>query len=143
MHDEARISAVGFDDIIMKPLAAARIVPIVEAHLPVTVPALDRFGQGRRLVVPDADPLQLTLATFRLGRLGFEIIQAPDGVVALGAIRRSKPDAVISDVMMPELDGFGLAMAIRQDPELRSLPLVLVTSSYVDPSDRELANRAG
>jgi PAS domain S-box-containing protein len=45
--------------------------------------------------------------------------------------------------MMPELDGFGLAMALRQDPELTMVPLVLVTSSYVEPSDRELAKRAG
>src|SRR4029077_21238313 len=40
-------------------------------------------------------------------------------------------------------DGFGLAMALRQDPELRTLPLVLVTSSYVERSDRELARRSG
>jgi PAS domain S-box-containing protein len=44
---------------------------------------------------------------------------------------------------MPELDGFGLAMALRQDPSLSSVPLVLVTSSYIEPSDRELAKRAG
>jgi len=46
-------------------------------------------------------------------------------------------------VMMPELDGFGLAMAVRQDPRLREVPVLLVTSSYVDPADRELARRAG
>ena len=44
---------------------------------------------------------------------------------------------------MPELDGFGLAMALRQDPGLRNVPLVLVTSSYVESSDRTLARRAG
>src|SRR5690606_10757262 len=74
---------------------------------------------------------------------GFEIETVPDGNAALAAIRRQRPDLVVSDVMMPELDGFGLAMALRQDPALASLPLVLVTSSYVEPSDRELAKRAG
>ena len=58
-------------------------------------------------------------------------------------MRRKRPDVVVSDVMMPELDGFGLAMALRQDPALRDVPLVLVTSSYVEPTDRELARRAG
>jgi signal transduction histidine kinase/DNA-binding response OmpR family regulator len=141
--DEARVSTVGFDDIIPKPIAPSRLVPLVEAHLPMNLPVVEKFGANRRLVVADDDPMQLKLATFRLGRLGFEIEAVADGAAALAAIRRKRPDAVVSDVMMPEVDGFGLAMALRQDPELRTLPLVLVTSSYVEPSDRTLARRAG
>ena len=141
--DEARVSTVGFDDIIPKPIAPSRLVPLVEAHLPSPIAADERFGAGRRLVLADDDPLQLKLATFRLGRLGFEIEAVGDGAAALEAARRRRPDVIVSDVMMPELDGFGLAMAVRQDPGLATLPLVLVTSSYVDPSDRELARRAG
>jgi len=45
--------------------------------------------------------------------------------------------------MMPGVDGFQLAMTLRQDPDLRDIPLLLVTSSYVEPSDRDLARRAG
>ena len=141
--DEARVSSVGFDDIIPKPIAPSRLVPLLEAHMPGPVPRSERFGAGRRLIIADDDPLQLKLAMFRLGRLGFEIETVPDGAAALAAIRRKKPDAIVSDVMMPELDGFGLAMALRQDPELQSVPLLLVTSSYVESSDRELAQRAG
>ncbi len=141
--DQARISSVGFDDIIPKPIAPSRLLPLLEAHMPPPVPSEEKFGQGRRLVIADDDPLQLKLAKFRLGRLGFEIETAPDGAAALDAVRRRPPDAIVSDVMMPELDGFGLAMALRQDPSLKSVPLVLVTSSYVEPSDRELAQRAG
>jgi PAS domain S-box-containing protein len=141
--DEARISTVGFDDIITKPISPSRLVPLIEAHLPVTAPASAQFGRGRRLVVADDDPMQLKLAMFRLSRLGFEVEAVPDGRAALAAIRRLTPDVVVSDVMMPELDGFGLAMAVRQDPALRAVPVLLVTSSYVDPADRELARRAG
>ena len=141
--DEARVSAVGFDDIIPKPIAPSRLVPLIEAHLPGLATTSERFGTGRRLIVADDDPLQLKLASFRLGRLGFEVETVPDGAAALAAIRRKKPDAVVSDVMMPELDGFGLAMALRSDPSLRALPLLLVTSSYVESSDRQLAQRAG
>jgi PAS domain S-box-containing protein len=141
--DEARMSDVGFDDMIAKPIAPSRLVPMIEAHLPAPAAADERFGHGRRLLVVDDDPLQLKLAAFRLGRLGFEVETAPDGAKALESIKSRRPDLVVSDVMMPELDGFGLAMALRQDPGLKTLPLVLVTSSYVDPSDRELARRAG
>jgi PAS domain S-box-containing protein len=141
--DEARISTVGFDDIIAKPIAPSRLVPLIEAHLPSLAPAGTQFGGGRRLVIADDDPMQLKLATFRLTRLGFKVEAVPDGLAALDAVRRRPPDIVISDVMMPELDGFGLAMALRQDPVLRAVPVLLMTSSYVDPADRELARRAG
>jgi PAS domain S-box-containing protein len=141
--DEARISTVGFDDIIAKPIAPSHLVPLIEAHLPAVMPVKSQFGIGRRLVIADDDPMQLKLATYRLARLGFTVEAVPDGLAALDAMRRLLPDAVISDVMMPELDGFGLAMAVRQDPELRGVPMLLVTSSYVEPADRELARRAG
>ena len=141
--DEARISTVGFDDIIAKPIAPSRLVPLIEAHLPAPAPAGTQFGAGRRLVIADDDPMQLKLAQFRLTRLGFDVEAVSDGLAALEAVRRRAPDVVISDVMMPELDGFGLAMAVRQDPILRAVPVLLLTSSYVDPADRELARRAG
>jgi PAS domain S-box-containing protein len=141
--DHARISSVGFDDIIPKPIAPSRLVPLLEAHLPAPVPANERFGTGHRLLIADDDPLQLKLASFRLGRLGFEIETVGDGAAALEAVRQRRPDAIVSDVMMPQLDGFGLAMALRQEAEFRAVPLLLVTSSYIEPSDRELAQRAG
>jgi len=63
--DEARVSTVGFDDIIAKPIAPSRLVPLIEAHLPQQVPVSGRFGAGRRVVLVDDDPIQLKLATFR------------------------------------------------------------------------------
>ncbi|HEY6173120.1 MAG TPA: response regulator [Kofleriaceae bacterium] len=141
--DEKRISKVGFDDIIAKPIAPARLVPLIEAHLPAPAPVGAQFGRGRRLVIADDDPMQLKLSMFRLSRLGFEVEAVSDGRSALEAARRKTPDVLVSDVMMPEVDGFSVAMAVRQDPLLRGVPVVLLTSSYVDPADRELARRAG
>src|SRR5688572_24313558 len=117
--EEARMSSVGFDDIIAKPIAPSRLVPLVEAHLPTAATPVAKgsdFGRGRRLVLADDDPMQLKLSSFRLARLGFQIEAVSDGRAALAAVRRQKPDAIVSDVMMPDLDGFGLAMAVRQDP---------------------------
>ncbi len=142
--EEARVSSVGFDDIITKPIAPSRLVPLIETHLPAaSATASERFGAGRRVVIADDDPMQRKLAQFRLGRLGFEVEAVGDGKAALDAIRRQPPSVVVSDVMMPELDGFGLAMEMRKDPMLRRLPLLLITSSYVEGPDRDLARRAG
>lgn len=140
---ESRMSAVGFDDIVTKPIEPSRLVQIVSAHLPLEPTELERFGEGHRVVVADDDPFQLKLTRFRLARLGFEIETASDGKEALERARATKPAMIVTDVMMPELDGFGLVIAVRADPEIKDTPVVLMTSSYVEPSDRALAQRAG
>lgn len=142
-NDEARISAVGFDDVIVKPIEPSRLIPIVEAHLPASSSSSEPFGAGRRLVVVDDDPIQLKLTRFRLEKLGFFVEMASDGREALEVLRGASVDGIISDILMPNLDGFGLALAVRRDPKIQHLPILLVTSSYVADSDRDLARRAG
>src|SRR5204863_9548652 len=95
------------------------------------------------LIVVDDDPIQLKLTRFRLEKLGFTVDAAPDGQAALELARRAPPDGIVSDLLMPRLDGFGLAHAVRQDPHLADVPVLLVTSSYAAGGDRELAQRAG
>jgi CheY-like chemotaxis protein len=141
--EEARISSIGFSDIIMKPVEAFRLRQVVRAHLPRAQPAGTRFGHGRRVLIVDDDVIQSKLVGFRLSRLGFETSSATNGVEALRLVRISRPDVIVSDIMMPELDGFGLCAAIREDPALSGIPVVLMTNSYVDEADRELARAAG
>jgi len=142
-NDEARLSAVGFSDVIVKPLEASRLRQVVRAHLPRTESAPLRFGEGRRVLVVDDDATQAKLIAFRLSRLGFDTLSASDGMEALRVARSTPPDAIVSDIMMPALDGFGLCAAIRRDPALSAIPLVLMTNSYVDEPDRQLARTAG
>nr|WP_202412704.1 response regulator [Duganella lactea] len=59
---------------------------------------------------------------------------APNGRLALEAIRERKPHLVLSDIVMPEMDGYTLCRAIKADPELREIPVILVTS-LMDPKD--------
>jgi two-component system cell cycle sensor histidine kinase/response regulator CckA len=140
--DEAKVATLGFDDLVVKPIEPSRLVPLIEAHL-LGPTSRDRIGDGRRLILADDDPLQLKLTRFRLERLGFLVESAVDGQQALDAAKRSRPDGIVSDILMPRLDGFGLALAIRTDPELSGVPVLLVTSSYVDDSDRALARSVG
>jgi len=142
-NDEARLSAVGFSDVIIKPLEASRLRQVVRAHLPRAESAPTRFGEGRRVLVVDDDATQAKLIAFRLSRLGFDTMSASDGVEALRVARSAPPDAIVSDIMMPALDGFGLCAAVRRDPALATIPLVLMTNSYVDEPDRQLARSAG
>jgi signal transduction histidine kinase len=59
---------------------------------------------------------------------GYEVTSAADGEAALDQIRRRRPDLVVTDVMMPRLDGFALLRAIREDPALRDLPVVVLSA---------------
>ena len=141
--EEARISAVGFTDVINKPIEPSRLLHIVRAHLPFAAPLDRNVGLGKRVLIADDDPVQNKLACFRFERLGFEAVRAHDGEEALMLCRELQPDVIVSDIMMPRLDGFGLTVAVRGDPQLAHVPIVLMTNSYVDDADRDLARRAG
>ena len=82
------------------------------------------------------------LAQFLLEREGFAIDMAANGRQALEAARRNKPDLVVLDIQMPEMDGYETAERFKSDPTLRDIPLVGV-SSYAMAGDRARALKAG
>lgn len=96
-----------------------------------------------RVLLVDDDPIQRKLAVRRLELAGHQVATAEDGEHALAAIRTNTPDVVVSDVVMPGLDGFGLCEAIRADTALRHIPVLLITNSTLDDADTMLAKRAG
>ncbi|MGN6807031.1 MAG: response regulator [Trinickia sp.] len=91
-----------------------------------TLPFGSRTRGARVLVVDDNEDMRRYMS--RLLRGQWEVDTAADGHEALAAIRERRPDVVLSDVMMPGLDGVGLLRAIRSDSELRDLPVVLVSA---------------
>lgn len=141
--DEKRIAGSGFTDFVTKPIEPSKLVRIVRAHLPSADAPPTSFGGNRRIVLADDDDVQRKLSVFRLTRLGYDVIDVADGQAALDAARASRPEAIVSDAMMPGLDGFGLCAAVRKDDSLKDVPIVLVTSTYVDDADRELGRLAG
>lgn len=141
-QDESRLADVGFDDVVSKPVEPSRLLQIVRGYLPLEVPAVTA-KHSRQLIVADDDAVQRKMVALRLRRAGFSVTVARDGQEALERARTLKPDAIVSDVLMPRLDGFGLCMAVRNDPELASTPVVLISNSYLDPGDKQLALRSG
>lgn len=73
---------------------------------------------------------------------GYAVAAASNGKEALAAARRRKPTVIISDVMMPELDGYGLCKAVKADDKLKDIPLILVTT-LSDPRDVLLGLECG
>lgn len=74
-----------------------------------------------------------------LERAGHEVVAAADGIAALAAVRRYRPDVVVTDVDMPHMSGLDLCRAIRADAELRHIPVVLASGSLLPDDERAAA----
>ena len=89
------------------------------------------------LIVEDAqDQLELFAKTFR--RAGFDVYGAHDGGHAMDRVRDVKPDIILLDQMMPEVDGVTFLQNLRRFPKWKNVPVILVTGM----SDRMLKSRA-
>jgi PAS domain S-box-containing protein len=94
---------------------------------PVVVPAENGGTQKPRILIADDNADMRDYMTRLLGdRWTIESVE--DGVAALDAIKTKRPDLVLTDVMMPKLDGFGLLKAIRSDVELQDLPVIMLSA---------------
>src|SRR5262249_15190934 len=92
-------------------------------------------GRGRVLVVDDNADLREYLVHLLRGH--YDVETAIDGAQALETLARQRADVVVSDVMMPNLDGFGLLRAIRADPDLRDLSVSLLSGRAGEESTVE------
>jgi two-component system alkaline phosphatase synthesis response regulator PhoP/two-component system response regulator VicR len=85
-----------------------------------------------RILVTDDEPNIVRLIQVNLERQGFQVETANNGAQALAKIRANRPDLLVSDVMMPEMDGFELLSNIRRDPLLENLPVIMLTAKAQD-----------
>jgi CheY-like chemotaxis protein len=94
------------------------------------------------LIVDDNKDSLYQLQTLLSGN-GFTVVTASQGAEALEKARQSPPDVVVTDILMPVMDGFSLCRAWMQDERLKKIPLVFYTATYTDESDREFALKLG
>ena len=80
------------------------------------------------ILVVDDSPSDLSRLEKLLATAGYHISTAANSVSALAAVKRAKPDLILMDVNMPEMDGFAATRALRNDPETKGIPVVLVTA---------------
>lgn len=79
------------------------------------------------LIADDEQNIVISLE-FLLRREGFEVLIASDGEEALTKLRAEKPDLVLLDVMMPKMNGFDVCQAIRADPDLANMRVLMLTA---------------
>lgn len=93
------------------------------------------------LTVDDSQTIRDMLMT-ALSDAGYEVVQAKDGVEGLEALKSLDPDAIITDINMPRLDGFGFIEGVRSDARRRSVPILVLTTEE-EPHRKARAREAG
>ncbi|MFO0797009.1 MAG: response regulator [Gemmataceae bacterium] len=106
---------------------------------PVAAAALPRPGVGNTVVAVDDDPAVLDILTRYLTGEGYRVVAVPNGADAVRVCREVRPAAVTLDVMMPEVDGWSVLAALKADPELAGIPVIMLTIV----EDRSLGHALG
>ncbi|MGJ8670628.1 MAG: response regulator, partial [Oceanococcus sp.] len=140
--DEARAAGC-FDEFLIKPIDPIQLTEIVGLHISGGEPSQPGPGQGRSLLLIDDDPELRKMTGLWLAHAGFTVTSSATGTAALELARNTPPAVIVSDVFMPEMDGFSLCREVRSDPVLGHIPLILISAIYGDEADRELALKVG
>ena len=116
---------------------AATEPSLVPAHPGAQAADAADAGEDPLVLVVDDDPTVRELMSRHLEREGFAVVTAESGKEGLRLARELRPDAMTLDIMMPDLDGWTVLAAIKGDPSLASIPVVLMT--IVDEKNRGYA----
>jgi signal transduction histidine kinase/CheY-like chemotaxis protein len=125
--------ALGADDYFVKPVDRDRLVARVQA-----ITGRGVNGSRPRLLVIDDDDAVHALLEEDLSILGFAIDNAYSGEEGLRAAVHATPDVIVLDLMMPNMSGFEVADALKDDPRTANIPIVVLTSKEISTEDRAL-----
>lgn len=94
------------------------------------------------LVVEDV-PHVRELLVMTLQFQGYEVVEAANGAEALEKIAQRPPALVVTDILMPRLDGYALAYRLRSNPQTQHIPIIFISATYVTPEDKAFARQLG
>ena len=121
---------LGADDYLVKPLDGEAVLAALNR--------LTRSNGGvppKRLLIVDDDPQVVDMVCQLLEERNYEIEAAKDGVAALEAIGQQRPDVILLDLVMPQLDGFGVIEQLGQNPNYQDIPIIVLTAMTLANGD--------
>jgi CheY-like chemotaxis protein len=131
LDEKNRGYALGATEYLVKPIDRDRLIGVLRALRP---PA-----PGRLLLVDDDDATRASVRQALEGE-GWVIAQAENGRIALERVAEARPDTIVLDLMMPEMDGFEFLAELRRRPAWRDIPVLVVTAMDLSDDDRRRLN---
>jgi diguanylate cyclase (GGDEF)-like protein len=95
------------------------------------------------VLVVDDEPDKRLLLAFALQREGYEVRTASDGVEGLAAVAEQQPDLIVTDVMMPRMDGYEMVRRVRSDPRTKFIPVIIQSAARGEAEDIRLGSEVG
>jgi CheY-like chemotaxis protein len=130
LEEEERGFSLGAADYLVKPFLQEDIIKAITR--------LDREGTIHKVLVIDDDPADLRLVQKILEDMSeFEVMTANGGKSGWEAITTNHPDAIILDLFMPGLNGFSILENLRKEPELRNIPVIILTGADLTPEQHQ------
>lgn len=95
-----------------------------------------KHERGATILIADDEPEVVDLVRIILESEGYRVLDASNGLQALKQIQAHRPDLILMDMRMPEMTGLGVLNTLAQDPETRSIPVVMLSVVVTDPEIR-------
>jgi CheY-like chemotaxis protein len=131
VDDRQRGYMLGATEYLVKPVQREKLVS--------TLRRVCGIESGRLLLVEDDDDARLVLAQ-TMQREGWTVAQAGNGRIGLEMLAQSRPDAILLDLMMPEMDGFELLAHLQDQADWRDIPVIVITALDLSQEDQRRLN---
>ncbi|MEK7990694.1 MAG: response regulator, partial [Thiotrichaceae bacterium] len=133
IEDKSIGYSLGASEYLTKPVNRDELNRVLRKYL------TDDENSQKILVVED-DKVTRNLIETMLRKIGWQVETSENGQVALDNLAHSRPDLILSDLMMPEMDGFELITKLRKEPEWRQIPVVVLTAKDMTVEERNMLN---
>ncbi|MES2319463.1 MAG: EAL domain-containing protein [Pseudomonadota bacterium] len=148
--DRERLLAAGFDGYLGKPIEPDTFVAELEAYLPPAAvvaaaaePASEPAPRRATILIVDDHVLNREFLMTLLGYGGHRLVEAANGIEGLKMVHSERPDLVISDILMPNMDGYEFVTRLHADPETADLPVIFYTANYREREAISMAESCG
>jgi signal transduction histidine kinase/CheY-like chemotaxis protein len=131
IDDQKRGYALGATDYVLKPVDRERLLATLRSHT-------GRASGSVLVIEDDADTREMVCRGLR--RAGWVTHEAPNGRVALERMRTEMPEAILLDLMMPEMDGFRFLDEVRAEEAWKAVPIIVLTAKELTDEDRKRLN---
>lgn len=128
--------SLGAADYLTKPIDYKRLIHVLSRYRPIDNPST---SGGHALIAEDDEATRQIFERI-LVKEGWTVTQADNGQTALAHLTQQKPDLILLDLMMPQMDGFQFLTELRQHPDWLQIPVVVITAMDLSASDRQKLN---